>query len=91
RNASASIAILFPELLARIFEFLVLAQPPSRQKWTRRAILGWIPLTTHTSHHWRQVALAHPVLWRRISFDIGSIWAREMVERAKAVPLTLTW
>jgi hypothetical protein len=41
--------------------------------------LGWITVT-HLSRHWRQVALSNPKLWVNIVFDLGTEWAKEMLE-----------
>ncbi|KAI0056497.1 hypothetical protein BV25DRAFT_1813901, partial [Artomyces pyxidatus] len=87
RNASAPIAVLFPELLARMFQFLAAEEPPISQRHGR----GWIPLTTHICHYWRQIALNHSALWTDISFDLGMKWADTMIARAKAAPLSIRW
>ncbi|KAI0059889.1 hypothetical protein BV25DRAFT_1828609 [Artomyces pyxidatus] len=90
RTVSTPIAVLIPELLTQIFEHVASDQPPHRD-WTRQVNLGWIHSTTHVCHYWRQVALAHPMLWTNIAFNIGSKWAEEMVSRSKTAPLYLTW
>ncbi|KAI0059859.1 hypothetical protein BV25DRAFT_1828564 [Artomyces pyxidatus] len=89
--ASAPIAILFPEILVRIFEDLALIDPPRNDRRRNNYSIGWISYTTHVCRYWRQVSLAHPTLWAEISFVLGSKWTREMITRAKTVPLSFIW
>jgi hypothetical protein len=62
RNALAPISVLPPEVLARVFRFLSLQEPPCSGKQN----LGWIR-ATHVCCFWRQVALGDSSLWARIS------------------------
>jgi hypothetical protein len=62
RNTLAPISVLPPEVLARVFHFLSLQEPPCSGKQD----LGWIR-ATHVCRFWRQVALGDSSLWARIS------------------------
>ncbi|KAH9969375.1 hypothetical protein BGW80DRAFT_630910 [Lactifluus volemus] len=85
RNALALISVLPPELLSRIFHFLVLEEP----SWSTSESLGWIKIT-HVCQHWRQVALEDSSLWTTISgYPESSDWITEMLARAKLAPLTI--
>ncbi|KAA1475319.1 hypothetical protein DENSPDRAFT_825791, partial [Dentipellis sp. KUC8613] len=77
-NSFASINRLPPELLAHVFMYFAIAEPPSRvfhsprSKWRgsaegyeayrQRSALGWV-VVTYVCRSWREVALAHPALW----------------------------
>ena len=85
RNSLTPIFLLPPELLARIFHFHALAEPP----WHLANKLGWIKVT-HVCRHWRQVALDHASLWARISgFPVSTRWITEQLSRAKSSPLVI--
>ncbi|KAF8498171.1 hypothetical protein F5888DRAFT_1693163 [Russula emetica] len=62
RNAIIPVFLLPPEILAQVFHFLVLEEPPCFGKQD----LGWIR-ATHVCRHWRQVALRDLSWWARIS------------------------
>ena len=87
RNSLTPVFLLPPELLARIFHFHTLAEPP----WVGVGLnrLGWIKVT-HVCRHWRQVALDHASLWARISgFPMSVKWITEQLSRAKNAPLAI--
>lgn len=85
RNNLTPVSLLPPELLARIFHFHSLAEPP----WHGVNRLGWIK-ATHVCRHWRQVALDHASLWARISgFPMSTKWITEQLSRAKSSPLVI--
>ncbi|KAI0055328.1 hypothetical protein BV25DRAFT_226688 [Artomyces pyxidatus] len=97
-NALAPVSRLLPEILAHIFSFLEEQLPiptsSSRYEWDdriQRTIeqnLGWIKVT-HVCRYWRQVALAHPRLWRNVSFGISEQWTKELLNRSGACPITV--
>ena len=62
RNTLAPVFVLPPEVLARVFHFLSLEEPPFSGKQN----LGWIR-ATHVCRFWREVALGDSSLWARIS------------------------
>jgi hypothetical protein len=79
RNALAPISLLPPELLARVFHFLSLEEPP----YSRNQDLGWIR-ATHVCRFWRQVALGDSSLWARISgIPTNAEWISETFARAR--------
>lgn len=83
RNALAPISSLPPELLARIFRFYALVEPP----WSGVQKLGWIRVT-HVCQHWRQVALDDSSLWARIvGVSPSTEWISEALVRARDAPL----
>jgi len=84
RNRVAPISVLPPELLARIFRFYALEEPP----WSGGVQkLGWIGVT-HVCQHWRQVALGDLSLWARITGISPNLkWISEMMVRAQNAPL----
>jgi hypothetical protein len=85
RNALVPISLLPPEILARVFHFLVLEEPPL----SRGRSLGWIRVT-HVCQHWRQVALDDSSLWARIwGVPTNTKWISEMLARAKNAPLDI--
>jgi hypothetical protein len=85
RNTLIPVFLLPPELLARVFHFYALADPP----WHGVSKLGWIKVT-HVCRHWRQVALDHASLWARISgFPMCIKWITEQLSRAKNAPLEI--
>jgi hypothetical protein len=85
RNNLTPVFLLPPELLARIFHFHSLAEPP----WHGVNRLGWIT-DTHVCRHWRQVAMDHASLWARISgFPMSTKWITEQLSRAKSSPLVI--
>ncbi|KAI0045401.1 hypothetical protein FA95DRAFT_124161 [Auriscalpium vulgare] len=71
------------EVLSEVFKILWIVEPPCR---TREAKLGWITVT-HVCRLWRQLSLDDPMLWQRISCDLGPDWVKTMFERAQSVPL----
>jgi hypothetical protein len=85
RNALAPISLLPPKVLARVFHFLSLEDPPG----FRKQKLGWIR-ATHVCRLWRQVALGDSSLWARISGTaIKTEWIPEMLARATNVLLDI--
>ncbi|KAI0321082.1 hypothetical protein OF83DRAFT_1168769 [Amylostereum chailletii] len=88
RNSLALTSSLPVELLARVFEFHAIAQPPGLSHFNTvpSNALGWITVS-HVCRFWRQVALNHPGLWERIAFDLGPSWTLRMLDRAKAYPI----
>ncbi|KAI0310782.1 hypothetical protein OF83DRAFT_1023861, partial [Amylostereum chailletii] len=95
RNALLPIARLPSEVLAIIFSFAVINEPPTWKKTsslsTSKESLGWIKVS-HVSHDWRQTALECPSLWRTIFFqpdDKESRWPLEMLARSKSTLLNI--
>ena len=84
RNALAPISLLPPEILTRIFHFLVLDEPPR----SRNPNLGWIK-ATHVCRLWRQVALADSSLWARISGSPTITLISVMLARARDAHLDI--
>jgi len=85
RNALAPISSLPSELLARIFRFCALVEPP----WSGGQKLGWIGVT-HVCQRWRQVALDDSSLWaslRIAGVSPGAEWISEALVRARDAPL----
>ncbi|KAI0263255.1 hypothetical protein BC834DRAFT_791067, partial [Gloeopeniophorella convolvens] len=86
RNALVPISILPPELLARIFHFHALNDPPLVDDES----LGWI-VDTHVCRYWRQAALGDGSLWGDIKgFPARNRWIPEMVARSKDAPLNVS-
>ena len=82
RNALVPIFLLPSEILAQVFHFLVLEEPPCFGKqdlrWTR---------ATHVCRHWRQVALRDESLWARNSgIPTNAKWVSELLAWAKNLP-----
>ena len=87
RNSLAPISLLSPEMLARVFHFLALDEPPFFTKWNP----GWMR-TTYVCRHWRQVALGNSSLWARIEHiapDLDPALISEMLNRARNAPLEI--
>ena len=85
RNALMPISLIPPEILARVFDLLMLEEPPL----FGRRNLGWIKVT-HVCRHWRQVALDDSSLWARIwGIQTNTKWIPEMLARAKNAPLDI--
>jgi hypothetical protein len=81
RNELTAVAVLPPELLARIFEYCrdtSLNEPPIR--WA---------VVSHVCRRWRFVALAHPVLWTVIDFFYEG-WAEAMLSRSEGLFISVT-
>ncbi|KAI0284068.1 hypothetical protein BC826DRAFT_171019 [Russula brevipes] len=79
RNTLAPASVLPPEVLARIFHLVALAEssPPEMGS------LRWINVT-HVCRHWRQVALDDSSLWARISGrSVNTTWFSETLARAR--------
>jgi hypothetical protein len=86
RNALAPISVLPPEVLARIFHLVALAESP----WSELQSLRWINVT-HVCRHWRQVALDDSSLWARISgYRTSTAWISETLARARNAPLAIS-
>ena len=86
RSAVAPISALPPKLLAQIFHFYALEEPP----WSGGVQkLGWITVT-HVCQRWRQVALGDSSLWARITGSSPNArWIFEMLVRARNAPLVV--
>ena len=85
RNTLVPISLLPPEILARVFHFLVLKETP----FSGGRKLGWIRVT-HVCWHWRQVAFDDSSLWSRIlGIQANTKWISEMLARAKNAPLDI--
>jgi len=86
RNAIAPISALPPELIARIFRFHALVEPP----WFGMLNLGWIRVT-HVCRRWRQIALDDSLLWATVITGIWPIaeWISESLVRARNAPLAI--
>ena len=88
RNSLAPISTLPPELLARIFRFLILEDlgrfGVPMEFWFK---------ATHVCRHWRQVALDDSSLWARVTVteSSSSDWVREMLVRARNTPLDINF
>ena len=83
RNALAPISLLPPEVLARVFHFLLFEEPACSVKQN----LGWIR-ATHVCRFWRQVALGDSSLWARISGIPANVeLISEILARARNAPL----
>ncbi|KAI0044107.1 hypothetical protein FA95DRAFT_303814 [Auriscalpium vulgare] len=85
RNALAYVARLPTEIITRILFLLMQA---TRDRRPSHLKLGWIT-ATHVCERWRRVAIACPILWTEIRFDIGARWTHEMFTRAGKVPLVI--
>ena len=85
RNALTPIFILPPEILARVFHFLVLEDPACSTEQN----LGWIR-ATHVCQFWRRVALDDSSLWATISsISPNTGFISEMLARARNAPLNI--
>jgi len=85
RNAMTPISTLPPELLARIFRFLILGDLASFGVPTT----GWFE-ATHVCRHWRQVALDDSSLWARVTgFSPSPEWISQTLVRARNAPLDI--
>ncbi|TFK67135.1 hypothetical protein BDN72DRAFT_843445, partial [Pluteus cervinus] len=89
RNTFTPVYRLPPEILARIFSFT------RYHARTRRIIyydkpkpLSWIAVT-HISQHWRNIALASPNLWSRISSSYPERIFNEWFRRSKSAALSV--
>ena len=86
RNALAPISLLPPEVLSRVFHFILppVLQHPGEQRLD-------LIRATHVCRLWRQVALGDSSLWARISgAPIGTEWISEMLVRAMNAPLDIS-
>ncbi|KAI0280966.1 hypothetical protein BC826DRAFT_437185 [Russula brevipes] len=87
RNTLAPVSVLPPEVLARIFHLVALADAESSRP--KMGNLRWIGVT-HVCRHWRQVALDDSSLWARISGSMmEATWVCEMLARARNAPLSI--
>ncbi|KAI0284069.1 hypothetical protein BC826DRAFT_881182, partial [Russula brevipes] len=87
RNTLAPVSVLPPEVLARIFHLVALADAESSRP--KMGNLRWIGVT-HVCRHWRQVALDDSSLWARISGSMAkATWVCEMLARARNAPLSI--
>ncbi|TFY75961.1 hypothetical protein EWM64_g8050 [Hericium alpestre] len=70
------------EILGRIFRFHAAGEPPGDAD-----TLGWIR-ATHVCRFWRDTALQYAGLWTDVTDRLGQEWAKEMLVRAKSVPIS---
>jgi len=85
RDTVAPISAIPPELLARIFRFHALVEPP----WPGRHNLGWIRVT-HVCQQWRQVALDDSSLWATFTgYWPSAKLISESLVRARNAPLII--
>ena len=84
-NDLAPISLLPSEILALVFRFLSLEDPPCSGKQN----LGWMR-ATHVCRLWRQVALGDSSLWTKISgLPTNRELISEMLARARNAPLSI--
>ncbi|KAI0055613.1 hypothetical protein BV25DRAFT_1736719 [Artomyces pyxidatus] len=81
RNALSPIGRLPPEILVRIFSFDTTPDDGSPTYHLMRI--------THICRRWRSVAIGCPTLWGCINLAVDRRWAKVMLARAKAAPLSL--
>ena len=87
-NAMASISVLPPEILSRIFHFISLDSLSPLECSTTQD-LGWI-IATHVCRLWRQVAMGDSLLWARIwGVPTNGELVSEMLARARDAPLEI--
>lgn len=85
RNALAPISFLPPEVLAQVFHFLWLEDPPRFEEHYSGCIRA-----THVCRLWRRVALGDSLLWTRIADTLNNTgWVSEMLTRARNAPLNI--
>ena len=85
RNALAPISLLPPEVLVRVFHFLVFED----LAFSGELNLGWLR-ATHVCQFWRQVALDDSSLWATISgIPRNTEFISEMLARARNAPLNI--
>jgi hypothetical protein len=91
RNLLAPILSLPPEVFAIIFSFLhvhVTSETFSRSKKIEQLDPLALFSASHVCHHWREIALNHPLLWTHIDFTaFTSAGAAQILARAKKAPL----
>ncbi|VDB93543.1 unnamed protein product [Peniophora sp. CBMAI 1063] len=87
RNELALPALLPPEVLALIFNWLAAIYPMSLQApgTSRRTSLGWVTVS-HVCRRWRSVILDQPSLWAHLTPDGQQPW-KTFLDRAKEVAL----
>lgn len=91
RNELAIVHRLPPELLARIFMYLI--QPPRhvpRSKKIYPTVKPCWTAVTHVSRSWREIAVGHGPLWCSIDRSYGMKWIGEMALRAKGGMLSIS-
>lgn len=81
RNALASSSRLPPEILSRIFSFIMSGINANTS--VRRLVAF-----TYVCRYWRDVALSFPALWSNLVFANPN-WAREMLTRSKKARLVI--
>jgi F-box-like len=87
RNGFTPISLLPPEVLARVFHFLVLEDPPCSPEQDR----GWMR-ATQVCRFWRQVAQGDSSLWATISWKLdptNTELISEMLYRSRDAPLDI--
>ncbi|KAH9985026.1 hypothetical protein BJV77DRAFT_1174720, partial [Russula vinacea] len=85
RYGFTPISLLPPEVLARVFHFLLLEEPP----FPIERDLGW-RRATHVCRFWRQVALDDSSLWGTISgITTNAELISEMLARSRDAPLDI--
>ncbi|KAI0311943.1 hypothetical protein OF83DRAFT_706754 [Amylostereum chailletii] len=89
RNSLAPISRIPVEILAFVFSFLAISEPPVLKRGVGQP--GWMKVT-EVSHRWRSAAFENPRLWTRIpAHALNARWIREMAARSKSVPLALSY
>ncbi|KAB5590376.1 F-box-like domain containing protein [Ceratobasidium theobromae] len=86
------ISVLPPEIMLRIFKFVIGAQPGIIGKGKDRLNIQSVSLRfpkypdllSHVCSHWRQIALASPALWTYIDLAHHDLLGQKLVARAKA-------
>lgn len=85
RNELASISVLPPEVLSKIFIFVRDTMP---NHYHRNPQTQWIRIVGHICHQWREVALSCPTLWSIPVFTNPEL-VQEMMQRSKMAALTI--
>ncbi|EIM87657.1 uncharacterized protein STEHIDRAFT_139258 [Stereum hirsutum FP-91666 SS1] len=85
-NQESRLCALPAEIISHILVCLADVDEPWGFAGTRS--LGWFKVL-HVCRRIREVALTTPRLWNNICFDLGSDCTREMMERARVVPVTV--
>lgn len=86
RNALAPISSLPPELLGRIFIFVIEKDPDTEYSFSFD-FTSWLNFS-YVSQGWRKVALNTPDIWNTPPF-LYPTWARHMLERSKMAHLVV--
>ncbi|KAJ8522339.1 hypothetical protein ONZ45_g1062 [Pleurotus djamor] len=84
RNKHSYISQIPDEILSKIFIFI---RDSALELYGSADQLSWLRLSA-VCRHWRRITLATPALWSYIDFNSLDC-AETMIERSKAVPITL--